>query len=176
MSTKKTVGSCRVHCIAAITGMLLVSGCGGPDGRLETFPVSGTVTLDGKPVPNATVTFVPVERESTRPAFGMTDEEGAYVLTTYQQGDGAVAGEFKISVLRREATEAIKQATPEQITPSGSEDMKGSSLYADMMMGRRRPYKTDKSIPRRYAKPDSSGLRQTVEPTDGNVFDFSLVR
>jgi hypothetical protein len=59
--------------------------------------VSGTVTLDGKPLAGATVTFEPVEKGGKK-ATGKTDENGAYVLTTSKAGDGALPGKYKVTV------------------------------------------------------------------------------
>ena len=53
----------------------LVTGCSssGP----EIASVSGRITMDGKPLANATVVFIP---ENGRPAGARTDADGKYVL------------------------------------------------------------------------------------------------
>lgn len=68
-------------------GTLLAGGCSssGP----EIAYVSGRVTMDGKPLPNATVVFVP---ENGRPAGAGTDEDGNYVLNFSQGRQGAIPG------------------------------------------------------------------------------------
>jgi hypothetical protein len=43
------------------------------------------------------VTFNPVD-SSGRMAFGMTDPEGRFRLTTFKHNDGALAGRYKITV------------------------------------------------------------------------------
>lgn len=83
-------------CWGALTAVLL-SGCGGGDAgggaeRKPTHKVSGTVTLAGGPVADASVTFSPKEGQPV--AFGRTDSAGKYTLTTYEAGDGAVAGKY----------------------------------------------------------------------------------
>ena len=55
----------------------LAVGCGGP----HAAQVSGTVTLDNKPLPNANVTFHPAGRAGAV-AYGQTDAQGGYVLST----------------------------------------------------------------------------------------------
>jgi len=57
--------------------------------------VSGTVTHDGKPVPNLTVSFMP---ENGRPSWGMTDASGYYSLHWDVEHDGAEVGNHKVSV------------------------------------------------------------------------------
>ncbi|MFN5625376.1 MAG: hypothetical protein ACK5DM_15630, partial [Planctomyces sp.] len=65
-----------------------VTGCGSEKlNRPPVFKVTGKVTLSGKPVANADVTFI--HDESKRAAFGKTNAEGVYKLTTFAANDGA---------------------------------------------------------------------------------------
>jgi hypothetical protein len=60
--------------------------------------------MDGKPLPNATVVFVP---ENGRPAGARTDERGHYVLEFTEGRKGAIPGKNSIRILTAaEATEA----------------------------------------------------------------------
>lgn len=72
---------------------LALAGCGssGP----EISHVSGKVTMDGKPLANATVVFIP---ENGRPAGATTDAEGKYVLNFSQGRRGAIPGKNMIRV------------------------------------------------------------------------------
>jgi len=79
---------------------LLVAGC--RQSELETAPVSGVVTLDGRPVPDLLVVFNPTrgtpENRRARPgSSGMTDQEGRFELETID-GRGAVPGEHVVSL------------------------------------------------------------------------------
>jgi hypothetical protein len=57
-------------------------------------PVSGTVTLNGKPLPNVQVEFWP---ETSAPrSTGMTDEQGRFTLVTDTGSPGAVVGSHKV--------------------------------------------------------------------------------
>jgi hypothetical protein len=63
--------------------------------------VSGTVTLDGKPLSGVTVTFYPVAEKSDAQAahsIGTTDASGAYTLSTADGRKGAVVGKHKVVV------------------------------------------------------------------------------
>jgi hypothetical protein len=64
--------------------------------------VSGTVTLDGKPLSGVLVTFYPVSAVSTdaRRAYskGTTDESGKFTLTCEDGRPGAVTGKHKVTV------------------------------------------------------------------------------
>jgi hypothetical protein len=80
----------RRHLLAVAAGLLcagLVSvGCGGP----KLFPVTGVVTVDGKPIKGAGILFAPTEG---RPIHGQTDAEGKFRLT-----DGAPAGSYVVTI------------------------------------------------------------------------------
>lgn len=73
--------------------MLFCVGCsGGGMGK-----VTGTVKGDGKPIPNAIVTFYP-QGEGGRASAGRTDEEGGYELVYSRQEKGAVVGKHMITI------------------------------------------------------------------------------
>lgn len=86
-------------CILCCAILLVISGCG--RGRIPTYPVSGTVNVDARPADGAIIIFCPAtagtELDSVRPA-GKTDAAGKFQLTTFEPGDGAPAGEFKVLV------------------------------------------------------------------------------
>jgi len=67
-----------------------LSGCG-KDGYAELglVPVTGTVTLDDKPLPQAKVVF---ESDDKRLATGVTDSAGKYVLMYDSETRGAMPG------------------------------------------------------------------------------------
>ncbi|MEK6247545.1 MAG: carboxypeptidase-like regulatory domain-containing protein [Planctomycetales bacterium] len=76
--------------------MSFTFGCWGGGGDHDpTIPVSGTVTLDGMPLADATVSFIP---ENGRPANGTTDADGRFELTTYEKGDGVAISKHKVTV------------------------------------------------------------------------------
>ncbi len=73
--------------------ILSLAGCG--RSLPTTYPVKGTVTLDGKPVAGAGVLLIPKEG---RPAHGVTDENGAFTASTFGEGDGALPGRHVVTV------------------------------------------------------------------------------
>jgi hypothetical protein len=82
--------------VAAPLIFIAVGGCGGapaPD-RPKTVPVQGTITLKGQPLADASVTFMLPDNSGS--AVGRTDAAGHYSLTTFEQGDGAIPGEWRI--------------------------------------------------------------------------------
>jgi hypothetical protein len=82
--------------------ILLLAGCGGGPGK--TVPVSGQVTLDGKPLAKALVTFVPAARPGVKErlpsSLGTTGEDGRYslVLNTDSKTSGAVMGKHQVMI------------------------------------------------------------------------------
>lgn len=78
-------------------GMLSITvalGCGSP-GTAPTVPARGMLLHNGKPAQAARIIFTP---KSGRPATGNTDDEGRFVLSTFESDDGAVPGEHTVTV------------------------------------------------------------------------------
>src|SRR5207244_379647 len=67
-------------------------------------PVEGTVTLNGTPLPSATVMFIPTEsgggKNSPRQANGLTNEQGHFKLETVNQ-KGAITGTYKVTLTKK---------------------------------------------------------------------------
>ena len=70
------------HRYAGFSLLLVVAslaiGCNRGPAPPKLVPVHGTVTLDGKPLPGAAVTFVPVGNTQGTGASGYTDQDGKY--------------------------------------------------------------------------------------------------
>ena len=83
---------------AVLAAAALLPGCGSNMGR-----VKGRVTCGGKPFYPATLTFFSVPDkdgtlEAGKPAWGVTDEDGRYVLTTDRAGDGVMTGRHRVTI------------------------------------------------------------------------------
>lgn len=91
-----------------LVGSLLFSlaciGCG--PGGPEIASVEGTVTMDGKPLANASIVFSP---ESGRPAGARTDAQGHYELNFTAGRRGAIPGMNRIRI----STSADPSETPD---------------------------------------------------------------
>ena len=110
-------------------GLLLTSvalagcGSGAPAGARPTKPVKVTVTYNGKPVDNAVVTFF-IQGGEPAPAYGKTDAQGVAKMKTYVEGDGAVLGKHKVTILKSETvgeTPSVDQNSPDYKPPTGNE-------------------------------------------------------
>lgn len=92
--------------ILAMAAVFCASGCGGTG----VAPVSGKVTLDGKPLPNATVIFLPDSQElNPGPGSqGKTDASGHYALQLMtKEVKGAVVGRHKVSITAFEGDDVV---------------------------------------------------------------------
>ena len=69
------------------------TGCGYR--RPAQVKTTGTVTLDGEPVAQASLMFIP---DSGRPASGNTNTNGAFELSSYGGNDGLPAGNYRVTV------------------------------------------------------------------------------
>lgn len=79
--------------------------------QAELGKVSGTVTLDGKPLPNATVTFQP---ETGRPSVGVTDVAGSFVLRYTAKTEGAQCGKHRVMITTKRGAKGGKELIPAQ--------------------------------------------------------------
>jgi hypothetical protein len=83
-----------------LVGLLVVPALGcGPE---KFAPVSGVVTMDGKPLSGATVSFLPetVKGSTEMPvtSSGKTNDKGEYTLRTATGQDGALVGKHKVTI------------------------------------------------------------------------------
>jgi hypothetical protein len=83
---------------AACLALAAAAGCAG---RHTPVPVRGVVTLGGKPVEGATVTFYLEGGDAEgRPATGQTDADGAFRLSTMGDNDGALPGTYRVVIAK----------------------------------------------------------------------------
>jgi len=147
----------RACAILAIVLWVGAAGCGEDDGIGKRYPVSGTVTYKGQPVPKATVVFSPADAQTGRPATSTTDSDGVYQLTTASPGDGALPGKYAVTV------SAIERDL------SKTKNAAGGMYRADIIL--KAPKKL--MVPAKYGERKSSTLTVEVKP-ERNTFDFPL--
>jgi hypothetical protein len=135
-----------------------LTGCGG-DARVAA--VHGIVTLDGEPVGDASVTFMP--KEGGRPAFGVTNADGTYELSTFETGDGALLGNHLVTIT----------AVEEKVSSKAEALAEQHGSLSELMQ----PHRTPKQIwriPQNYSDSDTSGLEFEVSRGVNNQADFPL--
>jgi hypothetical protein len=126
--------------------------------------VEGVVTLDGKPVPEATVMFVPVNEGQGLSANGMSDADGLYKLSAAASGEaaaevygGTTPGEYYVGV--------IKSVTAQAMTEEEAHD-KGVP-YVPPEPGQEP--KPTHIVPQKYNDPKTSGLKATVKEGNNTI-------
>jgi hypothetical protein len=134
--------------------LLVVSaGCGDSINQ-KTYPVTGEVRLDGKPFKGVTVVLRPVDKTNFKRQEipqGITDENGKYTIYTYVSNDGAPAGDYKVGI-------ALMQPVDEE----GGDQVK------------RDP--NQPLFPAKYADPETSGLKATVDKKATVLPTFDLTK
>jgi hypothetical protein len=113
------------------------------------------VQLDGSPVAKATVMFRP--EGGGRPVWAITNEDGSFELTTFENGDGALPGKYRVTIALSETNSKGKKAPKQDISHENASVMEMFSVP--------KPKHKKWIVPEKYSKPDSSGL--TFEVTRG---------
>ena len=92
---KSAVRPCRG--IALVLGLIALPlvGCGGP----KLVPVSGRVTIDGKPLTEGYIFVMPSDE---RAAGSPIDSQGRFALTTYDDKDGCKPGTHPVTITAKQ--------------------------------------------------------------------------
>jgi len=109
-------------------------GCGGAKWTANVNYVEGTVTLDGKPLTEAFVQFIPKTQGVGEVAGGHTDGNGMYKLSSLNaaSGSGAVVGEYTVTVSKLERTETFPPgADMNVVSPTVTEKELVPAIYTD---------------------------------------------
>lgn len=133
--------------------VVIVSGCG--DGKLKTYPVSGTVTYKGAPLADATIGFSPKVAGTGDGGYARTDDKGFYQLQTAQGrvNAGTTPGEYYVTISKVDAV--------------------GTGVFKTDDTGfRSEVTKAVSAIPEKYGS--AAGELSATVVKGKNVFDFDL--
>lgn len=106
-------------CLLFAAAFVLSAGCG--NSKYDLVTVTGTITMDGKPLEGASVKFQP--KGGGAMSFGKTDAQGRYQLETIHGDPGAMVATHKVSVFKssgsvdtstEEVQPQVKQLIPER--------------------------------------------------------------
>lgn len=115
----------------ATVALVATAGCSGSD-TPQLGTVSGVVTLDGAPHPNARVTFSPTQG---RPSEGVTDATGKYELSYLPGVKGAVPGDHVVSITTQYQAPENPGSEPPFIDPIPAKYNVASTLKANVAAG-----------------------------------------
>ena len=109
-----------------VLGCMLAIASGCSDGRPTRVPISGKVSIDGKPLAGGSIMFLhPESRSSGSPI----DADGRFQLTCYVPGDGAVLGKHRVKVT---ACESLSERSNRWLAPKKYADPNSSGLEVEV--------------------------------------------
>ena len=146
--------------LAVGIGLLIAAGCGDDSGIAKRYPVSGTVTYKNEPLAKGRIDFIPEDPNGR--AAGGDIENGSYRLTTVNPGDGAIPGDYKVTVT---ALEIDLSAGAE--TAGAGQQFRQSKEFVKVAKAAK------KLVPEKYMRVDTSGLTAKVEAKTNRI-DFNL--
>ncbi len=115
-----------------------LSGCGGQPERPEVvYPLTGELQFEGKPAAGASIVLHAQDEAIAARPIATVNEDGTFAVTTYEPGDGAPPGEYKVTV--------------EWHRPVAGQNVEGDELPPPNV------------IPPAYARPQTTPLTITVE-------------
>lgn len=130
--------------------------CNGCSGKLRTYSVEGTVTLDSQPLAGANIFFIAKTEGEGNTAYARTDEKGFYRLQTHlgEPNAGTTPGEYVVTV---------SKTVP---VPTGNKEVDDEGNYYDELDAK-------ELAPPLYTEPETTPFSAAVVKGK-NVFDFDL--
>jgi hypothetical protein len=147
--------------LVVAAALIVVIGCGDDTGLGKRYPVTGKVTFKDEPLEKGRIDFIPTDLQNGRPATG-TIQDGAFRLTTLTPNDGALPGDYKVTI---SALSVDNTAVEKTIMEQG-----GGGRQHEIAMATQ---KGKPLVPAKYQLADTSGLTATVKE-ESNSFTFDL--
>lgn len=148
--------SILLHALCVYFIVSVMSGCQRSGTLSGLVPARGTVTCNGQPLANATITLFPSEGSGNRNAVALSDSQGNFTLRTLKSNDGIAPGEYRVSVTKVRQEKSDPDAGIKAL--SGQEQRSVTSLELPKQIH---------EIPEKYASPDTSQLTVSIG-TKGN--------
>ncbi len=150
---------------------LLVVGCGafvgcGRSGGRETSDVSGTITLGGKPLVGAKISFQSIDNFV---GYGKTDEQGNYRLV-----QGAVQGPNKVFISKIEGGELPDNFNPDPEAGMDMGQMEAAAAAQSKGRGAKGPQLPKETVPAEFSDPAKSTLKWDVTAGSNEKVNFNL--
>jgi hypothetical protein len=153
--------------MVACWGAMTLGGCGpAAVDDLPRQPVSGKVTLDGKPLEQGTITFSPTTELPTPGMVSITG--GSYSIPGTQ---GLVAGTYKVSIEVADTTEPVEKFGDLPGVAGRHQAEAADKKKRAEVLGKKGA-SSSQAVPARYNT--ATTLTATVEDGGTNSFDFDL--
>jgi hypothetical protein len=89
---------CARWSLLGVFAFIACGGCNRGPTLPKAVPVSGTVTLDGKPLAGASIRFAPIESTPGTGARGSTDNNGKYDVRDRSGEKGVAVGKYRVTI------------------------------------------------------------------------------
>lgn len=153
----------RLSILCGFGLLILATGCGDSAKPGRGVPVSGQITLGGKPLADADVSFM----NDTFVGFGKTDAEGNYRLV-----QGAAPGKNKVSISKFEG--GPPQIAGMELNPEAGID-EGQLAAAQMgAAGSKKPVGPKQLVPADYSNPATTKLTTEIGTDGATGVNFDL--
>lgn len=156
----------RMSLVILISIASTIAGCSGGSSIQGTYPVSGAVSYQGKPVDGATISFI--GKGGERPATAISSANGTYDLYTLDTR-GALPGNYNVVVTKVEAPST-------SVNNAAGFDASGKDLSMEQSaanVGKPNP-KAKELLPAKYGSASTTSLTFEVKNSGKNVFDIKL--
>jgi hypothetical protein len=134
---------------AALLCGVILTGCSVGKPLPDLVSVTGTVTLDGQPLPHGTVGFAPADQAVGQPASGKI-KDGKFTMVTSASSPGVVIGDYKVTIV---SVDEEPVELPPDFVPNPNEP----------------PPEPSSLIPKKYNDVENSGLEVSVSPGMGPI-------
>ena len=145
-------GSFALACVA-----LIAAGCGDTSGVSKRYPIKGTVTYAGKPVETGEISFRSLDANGRDATGSITN--GSYYLTTVNDGDGALPGKYKVTIVSKVVDLTAAKAKANSAALRQDDVAKANKSAKNL-------------IPAKYTLPDTSDI--SYEVTGSATKDIEL--
>lgn len=132
--------------ILIAVGFLVAVGCS-PQGS----NVSGTVTFEGKPLPDAKITFYAEGVEPQTSYAAKSDEQGNYELLLPEGAEGPKPGSYAVTVIKVVPKKGAKITEDQDL-----DQLEAAGLVTN-------------SLPRQFGRIESTPLKVTVESGTNDI-------
>ena len=140
-----------VQLVLVVAAMLAAGGCGYR--RPARLPVEGAVELDGHPVADASLVFIP--ETGGRPAAATTDGHGRFRVSTFGRSDGLAAGTYRVVVTKPVLRPAAAKRQRKPAARADEEQARADEAFGDDDYAN--------ALPARYADAETSDIQVRIE-------------